>query len=114
MLAVALTTDPTVISAWPVSDADAELAAAEAMLRDRIAEYFKGVEHFEGQRTMYQERLKSNGGSTEQERKILRFLARRLDECKTECSEARDRMKEIRSLREQERKLRTESRNEKR
>lgn len=113
MLAVALTTDPAIVSAWPVSEADAELAATEAVLRNRIAECFKGIEYFEGQRTMYQERLKSNGGSTEHERKMLGFFARRLDECKTECSEACDQVKEVQRRREQKRKPRTESQNEK-
>lgn len=108
MLLVALTTNPAVVSAWPVSERDAALAAAEAVLRDRMAEYLKGIEYFEGQRLTYQERLKSNGVSTDQERKGVAFLARRLEDCKTELMEARDRMKEIQSLREQERRLRAE------
>jgi len=108
MLAVTLTTNPAVVAVWPVSEWDAELAVAEAVLRDRAAECLKGVEYFEGEKLMYQKRLKSNGGGTEEERKLLGFFARRIDDCVTDLKEARDQMEKVRQLREKERKLRAE------
>ena len=108
MLAVALTTDPAVASAWLVSETDAELAAANAALRDRMAECLAGIEFFEEQKKTYAKYLSSIGGGTEQERKQIAVFARRLEGCVDDLNRARDRTKEILLLREKERKLRAE------
>lgn len=108
LLAVALTTDPAIVSAWPVSEADAVLAATEAALRDRMAESLAGIEFFEEQKKTYSKYLSSIGGGTVQERKQIAVLARRLEDCRTRLNEARDQLKDIEKLRENERKLRAE------
>ncbi len=108
MLAVALTTDPAVVFAWPVSERDAELAASEAALRDRMAERLGGIKFFEEQKKTYSQYLNSVGGGTEQERKQIAVFARRMEECRTGLIEARERVEEIQQLRQKERKLRVE------
>ncbi len=114
MLAVALTTDPTVVSAWPVSALDAELAIAEAGYRDIIQDRIKACEYWEGQKVMYEKRLAENGGSTDRERKQVAIFARRLDESGTELNEANDQLKAVLHRRSEERKLRAKGPKEKR
>jgi hypothetical protein len=109
-LAVALTTDPAVASAWPVSAKDAELADAEVIWRDRCDDLHKCAECFEDQVVQFERALVKNGRGTPDERKQLMLLSRRHEECRTELHAALQQLEGVHRLRKEERDLRAEVR----
>lgn len=94
--AVALT---SAVGVLPVSPEDAELAATQAALHAKDAEWLKVAECRLDERREYGRFLQSIGGGTDEQLKGLARRQAEVDEANSVVNEVREKLKEVRKLR---------------